>query len=42
MRGQSAEREASHLREIKVEYLVIGGYAVGTYGYIRATNDLDI
>ena len=25
-----------------VEYLLIGGYAVGYYGYPRATNDLDI
>ncbi len=25
-----------------VEYLLIGGYAVGIHGYIRATNDLDI
>ena len=25
-----------------VEYLVIGGYAVGYYGYPRATGDLDI
>ena len=25
-----------------VEYLVIGGYAVGAHGYVRATNDLDI
>ena len=25
-----------------VEYLLIGGYAVGIYGYVRATNDLDI
>jgi hypothetical protein len=25
-----------------VEYLLIGGYAVGVYGHIRATNDLDI
>jgi aminoglycoside-2''-adenylyltransferase len=25
-----------------VEYLVIGGYAVGIYGHIRATNDLDV
>jgi hypothetical protein len=24
-----------------VEYLLIGGYAVGIYGYIRATHDLD-
>jgi len=30
------------LNSNKVEYLVIGGYVVGTYGYIRATNDLDI
>ncbi len=26
----------------KVKYLVIGGYAVGYYGYPRTTNDLDI
>ena len=26
----------------KIEYLVIGGYAVGYYGYPRATGDLDI
>ena len=25
-----------------VEYLLIGGYAVGVYGYSRATNDIDI
>ena len=25
-----------------VRYLLIGGYAVGIYGHIRATNDLDI
>src|SRR5580658_7666778 len=25
-----------------VEYLLIGGYAVGIYGHIRATNDLDV
>ena len=25
-----------------VKYLLIGGYAVGIYGHIRATNDLDI
>jgi hypothetical protein len=25
-----------------VEYLLIGGYAVGIHGHIRATNDLDI
>ncbi len=26
----------------KVEYLLIGGYAVGYYGYPRATQDMDI
>ena len=26
----------------KIEYLLIGGYAVGHYGYPRATGDLDI
>ena len=26
----------------RVEYLLIGGYAVGIYGHIRATNDLDV
>lgn len=25
-----------------VEYLMIGGYAVGVYGYSRSTNDIDI
>lgn len=25
-----------------VEYLVVGGYAVGYHGYPRATNDLDV
>jgi predicted nucleotidyltransferase len=25
-----------------VEYLLVGGYAVGYYGYPRATNDIDI
>lgn len=25
-----------------VEYLLIGGYAVGIYGHVRATNNLDI
>ena len=28
--------------ENKVEYLVVGGYAVAHYGYVRATNDIDI
>ncbi|MDD5090203.1 MAG: hypothetical protein PHQ23_04730 [Candidatus Wallbacteria bacterium] len=26
----------------EVEYLIVGGYAVGMYGYPRATGDLDI
>lgn len=26
----------------KVRYLLIGGYAVGYYGYPRATNDMDV
>lgn len=30
------------LQENNVEYLLIGGYAVGYYGYPRATQDLDI
>jgi hypothetical protein len=25
-----------------VEYLLIGGYAVNVYGYVRTTNDLDV
>src|SRR5947207_11563855 len=30
------------LNSRKVEYLLIGGYAVGFYGYPRATADMDI
>src|ERR1700694_3465446 len=30
------------LNSNRVEYLLIGGYAVGIYGHIRASNDLDI
>lgn len=30
------------LNEYKVEYLLVGGYAVGYYGYPRATADMDI
>jgi hypothetical protein len=30
------------LNENKVEYLLIGGYAVGYYGYVRATADMDV
>ena len=28
--------------EEKVQFLLIGGYAVGAYGYVRATKDLDL
>jgi len=30
------------LNSNSVEYLLIGGYAVGVYGHVRATNDLDV
>jgi hypothetical protein len=30
------------LNSHRVEYLVVGGYAVGYHGYPRATGDLDI
>jgi len=30
------------LNSNRVEYLLIGGYAVAAHRYIRATNDLDI
>jgi hypothetical protein len=30
------------LNENQVEYLLIGGYAVGYFGYPRATSDMDI
>lgn len=30
------------LNEEKVEYLLIGGYAVGFHGYPRATGDMDV
>lgn len=26
----------------KVEYLIVGGYAVGVHGYPRYTGDLDV
>ena len=32
----------SLLQEHGVEYLLIGGYAVGYYGYVRATADMDL
>ncbi|MGI8746835.1 MAG: nucleotidyltransferase domain-containing protein, partial [Deinococcus sp.] len=30
------------LNQHSVEYLLIGGYAVNLYGFVRATGDLDI
>ena len=30
------------LNSLEVEYLLVGGYAVGFYGYPRATADMDI
>ena len=30
------------LNEHQVEYLLIGGYAVGYYGYPRTTGDMDV
>ena len=30
------------LNKNNVEYMLIGGFALGVYGHIRATNDLDI
>ena len=30
------------LQDARVEYLLIGGYAVGYYGYPRATMDMDV
>ena len=30
------------LNKHNVEYMLVGGYALGVYGHIRATNDLDL
>jgi hypothetical protein len=30
------------LNEARADYMLVGGYAVMTYGYLRATEDLDI
>jgi hypothetical protein len=30
------------MNDLEVEYLLIGGYAMGAYGHIRATSDLDL
>lgn len=31
-----------YLNEERVDYLVVGGYAVNVHGYVRATGDLDV
>ena len=41
------DRNRPHLDHLKnslnqVEYLLIGGYAVGYYGFVRATGDMDV
>ena len=30
------------LNEHSVEYLIVGGWALGLHGYVRATGDMDI
>lgn len=30
------------LNEFDVKYLLVGGYAVGYHGYVRATADMDV
>jgi len=30
------------LNSERIEYLLVGGYAVGYYGYPRATGDMDV
>ncbi|RLD54315.1 MAG: hypothetical protein DRJ05_14925 [Bacteroidetes bacterium] len=30
------------LNKARVEYLVVGGYAVNSYGYMRSTSDMDL
>ena len=49
MRSNQNNVFPSHFRDFvealnnnKVEYLLIGGYALGAYGHIRSTGDLDI
>ncbi len=47
--NRSNNKLPSHFRDFiielnkhEAEYLLVGGYALGVYGHIRATNDLDI
>lgn len=42
MFSQDFKEFVSLLIESKVEYLIVGGYAVGIYGHPRYTGDLDI
>jgi hypothetical protein len=42
MFGQDFKEFIQLLNEKKVEYLIVGGYAVTVYGYPRYTGDLDI
>lgn len=49
MNSNPTDRFPSHFKEFipalnanQVEYMLIGGYAVGAYGHVRGTNDLDI
>lgn len=42
MNSRDFEEFLSELNAAKVEYLVVGGYAVAFHGWPRATQDLDI
>jgi hypothetical protein len=46
LRGAEAELAADDLLRVlvghEVDFVVVGGFAVGAHGYIRATKDLDI
>jgi predicted nucleotidyltransferase len=36
------EEFLKYLNEEKVDFVIIGGYAVAFHGYVRATNDMDL
>ena len=36
------EEFLKYLTDEKVEFVIIGGYAVAFHGYVRATNDMDL
>jgi len=42
MLSQDFKEFVELLNKNKVEYLIVGGYAVGIYGYPRYTGDLDV